>query len=100
MENETQNSSFFYSRLQICTKEKHFIKGEEFTEGSPKKTTIRNEYFYHFNDDNQIFQIDYQTADLATKYNYDSNALDKRIIYFEIRILSLKIFINTTATTG
>ena len=53
------------------------FKGEDFIEGMPKKTTARKEYFYHFNDENQIFQIDYQTLDLAIKYNYDTNGLLK-----------------------
>jgi hypothetical protein len=53
------------------------FKGEDFIEGMPKKTTARKEYFYHFNDENQIFQIDYQTSDLAIKYNYDTNGLLK-----------------------
>lgn len=53
------------------------FKGEDFIEGIPKKTTARKEYFYHFNDENQIFQIDYQTSDLAIKYNYDTNGLLK-----------------------
>jgi hypothetical protein len=53
------------------------FKGEDFLEGTPKKITARKEYFYHFNDTNQIFQIDYQTADLVTKYNYDTNGLIK-----------------------
>jgi hypothetical protein len=53
------------------------FKGEDFIEGMPKKTTARKEYFYHFNDENKIFQIDYQTADLVIKYNYDTNGLPK-----------------------
>jgi hypothetical protein len=53
------------------------FKGEDYIEGMPKKTTARKEYFYHFNDENQIFQIDYQTSDLAIKYNYDTNGLLK-----------------------
>jgi hypothetical protein len=53
------------------------FKGEDFIEGIPKKTTARKEYFYHFNDANQIFQIDYQTLDLVVKYNYDANGLIK-----------------------
>lgn len=53
------------------------FKGEDFAEGTPKKLAARKEYFYHFNDTNQIFQIDYQTADLVTKYNYDANGLIK-----------------------
>jgi hypothetical protein len=53
------------------------FKGEDYMAGTPKKVTDRKEYFYHFNDDNQIFQIDYQTSDLVTKYNYDSNGLIK-----------------------
>ncbi|MBF4469813.1 hypothetical protein [Flavobacterium sp. HJJ] len=51
------------------------FKGEDYIEGMPKKVTARKEYFYHFNDDNQIFQVDYQTNDLVTKYSYDSNGL-------------------------
>ncbi|REH01674.1 hypothetical protein [Flavobacterium aquicola] len=53
------------------------FKGEDLLEGMPKKVTARKEYFYHFNDYNQIFQIDYQTTDLVSQYNYDSNGLIK-----------------------
>lgn len=51
------------------------FKGEDFIEGMPKKTTARKEYFYHFNDENQVFQIDYQTSNLEIHYNYDTNGL-------------------------
>lgn len=53
------------------------FKGEDNIEGMPKKVTARKEYFYHFNDGNQIFQIDYQASDLVTKYSYDANGLIK-----------------------
>jgi len=53
------------------------FKGEDSTENNPQKVTTRKEYFYHFNDDNQIFQVDYQTTDVVTKYNYDVNGLIK-----------------------
>jgi len=53
------------------------FKGEDYTAGMPKKVTARNEYFYHFNDNNQIFQIDYQSTNLVTEYNYDANGLIK-----------------------
>jgi hypothetical protein len=65
-------SSVDYKYVQ---KKNILFKGEDFIEGTPKKTTARKEYFYHFNDYNQIFQIDYQTSDLVVKYNYDANGL-------------------------
>ena len=54
-------------------------KGEELITGSSKKTNSRNEYFYHFNDNNQIIQIDYQSTDLVTKYIYESNGMINEI---------------------
>ncbi|WP_264564874.1 hypothetical protein [Flavobacterium sp. N3904] len=62
-------------------------KGEDQTEG---KKNIRNEYFYHFNDDNQIVQIDYQSTDLTTKYIYDSNGLIKEIYSLKSGIITNK----------
>jgi hypothetical protein len=53
------------------------FKGEDSTENNPQKVITRKEYFYHFNDDNQIFQVDHQNTDLVTKYNYDGNGLIK-----------------------
>lgn len=90
LENETQTSDFSTTDYKYVQKKNILYKGEEVNEGAPKKATARNEYFYHFNDDNQIFQIDYQTKDLKTKYIYDSNALVKELHTFKSGLLSHK----------
>lgn len=77
-ENITEKDpSFSTVDCKYVQKKNILFKGEDYMAGTPKKVTDRKEYFYHFNDDNQIFQIDYQTSDLVTKYNYDSNGLIK-----------------------
>jgi len=65
-------------------------KGEDFTEKLPKKTTIRKEYFYHFNDENQIFQINDQNIDVTTLFNYNSNGLLKESLTSKSGITSHK----------
>lgn len=90
LENETQTPDFSIADYKYVQKKNILYKGEEVTEGSPKKTITRKEFFYHFNDDNQIFQIDYQSADLTTKYIYDSNALVKELHTFKSGVLSHK----------
>ncbi|PJJ08709.1 hypothetical protein CLU83_1999 [Flavobacterium sp. 1] len=77
-ENTAEKDPLFSSvDYKYVQKKNILFKGEDFIEGTPKKTTARKEYFYHFNDYNQIFQIDYQTSDLVVKYNYDANGLIK-----------------------
>jgi len=56
------------------------FKSEDYIINIPKKTTTRTEYFYHFNDENQILQIDYQSSDLTTKFNYDTNGMLKETL--------------------
>ncbi|HSD08366.1 hypothetical protein [Flavobacterium sp.] len=56
------------------------FKSEDYIINTPKKNTTRTEYFYHFNDENQISQIDYQTSDLTTKFNYDANGVLKETL--------------------
>lgn len=65
-------------------------KGEDYTQSSPKKKTTRKEYFYHFNDGNQIFQVDYQSADIVTQYNYNSNGLIKESLTSKSGVVSYK----------
>lgn len=65
-------------------------KGEDYTVNSPQKVTNRKEYFYHFNNQNQIFQIDYQTVDAAIQYNYDFNGLLKESLTSKSGIASYK----------
>ena len=90
LENETQTPDFSTADYKYVQKKNILYKGEEVIKSSPKKATTRNEYFYHFNDDNQIFQIDYQPTDLSTKYIYDSNALVKEVHTIKSGILSHK----------
>ena len=76
--NNTEKDPVFSTvDYKYVQKKNILFKGEDNTETLPQKVTTRKEYFYHFNDENQIFQIDYQTADLVTKYNYDANGLIK-----------------------
>ena len=78
IENTTEKDPIFSTvDYKYVQKKNILFKGEDHIEGSPKKVTARKEYFFHFNDENQIFQIDYQTDDLVTKYNYDANGLIK-----------------------
>ncbi|HEU4791693.1 MAG TPA: hypothetical protein VFS71_18555 [Flavobacterium sp.] len=90
LENETQTPDFSTADYKYVQKKNILYKGEEVTEGSSKKTTTRKEYFYHFNDENQVFQIDYQSTDLSKKFIYDSNALVKEMHTFKSGILSHK----------
>jgi hypothetical protein len=76
--NEAEKDPIFSAADYKYVQKKNILfKGEDYIEGSPKKTTARKGYFYHFNDNNQIFQIDYQTSDLVIKYDYDANGLIK-----------------------
>lgn len=84
---EPEYTTIDYNYVQ---KKNILYKGEELTEGSLKKTRTRKEYFYHFNDDNQIVQIDDQSTDVTTKYIYDLNALVKEIHTLKSGILSCK----------
>ena len=76
--NEAEKDPIFSTADYKYVQKKNILfKGEDYTENVPQKTTVRKDYFYHFNDNNQIFQIDNQTSDLAIKYNYDANVLIK-----------------------
>lgn len=77
LNNQSSTLNFSTVDYKYVQKKNILYKGEEISDGSSKKTTTRKEYFYHFNDGNQIVQIDYQSADLITKYIYDFNALLK-----------------------
>lgn len=78
IENTAEKDPIFSTvDYKYVQKKNILFKGEDYIEGMPKKTTARKEYFYHFNDNNQIFQIDYQASDLVIKYNYDANGLIK-----------------------
>ena len=68
---------FSTADYKYVQKKNILFKGEDYTENIPKKTTVRKDYFYHFNDNNQIFQIDNQTSDLVIKYDYDASGLIK-----------------------
>lgn len=73
-EQEPIFSTLDYKYVQ---KKNILFKGEDFTESKPKKTTTRKDYFYHFNEENQIFQIDNQSTDLVILYNYNPNGFVK-----------------------
>lgn len=75
--NSEKDPIFSTVDYKYVQKKNILFKGEDSTENNPLKVTTRKEYFYHFNDDNQIFQVDYQTTDVVTKYNYDVNGLIK-----------------------
>jgi hypothetical protein len=75
LENESPTPDFSTIDFKYVQKKNILYKGEEVTQSSPKKRTIRKEYFYHFNDDNQIFQVDDQSKEISTKYIYDVNGL-------------------------
>nr|WP_315252110.1 hypothetical protein [uncultured Flavobacterium sp.] len=76
--NEAEKDPIFSTADYKYVQKKNILfKGEDYTENVPQKTTLRKDYFYHFNDNNEIFQIDNQTSDLVIKYNYDANGLIK-----------------------
>ncbi|MBW4362740.1 hypothetical protein [Flavobacterium taihuense] len=77
--NQAQTSFFSTIDYKYVKKKNILYKGQENIEGELKKTNTRNEYFYHFNDNNQIVQIDYQSTDLVTKYIYDPNGMINEI---------------------
>jgi hypothetical protein len=89
-----QSATTFFSTVDYkYVKKKNILyKGQENIEGESKKINTRNEYFYHFNDENQIVQIDNQSTDFATKYIYDSNGLIKEVHTLKRDILTYKAF--------
>lgn len=90
LENESPTLIFSTVDYKYVQKKNILYKGEEVTEGASKKTTIRKEYFYHFNDNNQIVQIDDQSTEISTKYIYDINGLVKETQTLKSGILSNK----------
>lgn len=90
LENESPAPDFSTIDYKYVQKKNILYKGEEVTEGSPKKKTTRKEYFYHFNDYDQIVQIDDQSTDISTKYLYGFNAQIKETQTFKSGILSHK----------
>jgi hypothetical protein len=90
LSNQSSDPDYTTVDYKYVQKKNILYKGEELIEGTSKKTSARNEYFYHFNDDNQIVQIDYQSVDSSTTYLYDSNALVKETLTFKSGILSHK----------
>lgn len=90
LDNQFSEPSFVTIDYKYVQKKNILYKGEDFMEGSSKKPNIRKEYFYHFNDANQIVQKDEQSADLTTKYIYNFNSLVKETQTFKSGILSYK----------
>lgn len=90
LENKSPTPDFSVVDYKYVQKKNILYIGEEVTEGSPKKKTFRKEYFYHFNDDNQIVQIDDQSADISTNYIYDSNGIVKETQTLKSGMLSHK----------
>nr|WP_315151341.1 hypothetical protein [uncultured Flavobacterium sp.] len=76
--NETEKDPIFSTLDYKYVQKKNILfKGEDYTVNVPQKKTIRKDYFYHFNVNDQIFQIDSQTSDIVIQYNYDANGLIK-----------------------
>ncbi len=88
--NQAPDPNYETVDYKYVQKKNILYKGEELTEGSSKKTSAQKEYFYHFNDGNQIVQIDYQSSDLTTKYFYDFNALLEETQTYKSGVLSQK----------
>jgi hypothetical protein len=88
---ETEKDPFFSTVDYKYVQKKNILyKGEDYVESMPKKKTTKKEYFYHFNDGEQIFQIVDQTSDLITQYNYDSNGLIKESLTSKSGVASYK----------
>lgn len=90
LDNPSSAPDFSTVDYKYVIKKNILYKGEECTEGSVKKVKNKNEYFYHFNDFDQINQIDYQSTDLMVKYIYDSNGQVKEMQTFKSGLLSYK----------
>lgn len=90
LENESSEPVFSVVDYKYVEKKNILYKGEDVSEGSPKKKTTRKEYFYHFNDDNQIVQIDDKSADISTKYIYETDVFIKETQILKSGILSHK----------
>ena len=90
LKNESPTPDFSTVDYKYVQKKNILYKGEEVTEGSSKKKTSKNDYFYHFNDEDQIDQIDCQSTDLTTKYIYYENGLVKETQTLKSGILDHK----------
>lgn len=91
-EDNTDEGNPIFSTIdyKYVQKKNILFKGEDIIQNMPQKATTRKEYFYHFNDANQIFQVDYQSSDLTTKYNYGVNGLIKESLTLKSGMASHK----------
>jgi hypothetical protein len=87
LNNQAATTVFSTIDYKYVKKKNILYKGQENIEGELKKTNTRDEYFYHFNDENQIVQIDNQSNDSTTKYIYDSNGLVKEVHTLKLEVL-------------
>lgn len=85
-----QDPIFSTVDYRYVKKKNILYKGEDYKHNLPQKVTIQKEYFYHFNDANQIFQIDYKTSDSKIQYNYDINGFIKQSLTSKSGIATYK----------
>lgn len=88
--NESPAPVFSTIDYKYVQKKNILYKGEEIAKASSPKKITRNEYFYQFNDYNQIVFINYQSSAISTKYIYDANGLVKETQTFQSDVLSNK----------
>jgi hypothetical protein len=81
--NQSATPNYSTVDYKYVKKKNILYKGEEQIAGFPKKVNSRNEYFYHFNEEDKITQIDDQTLDYTAKYEYASNDLVKEVQTFK-----------------
>lgn len=85
-----KNPLFSTLDYKYVQKKNILYKGEDFIVSNPKKTITKKEYFYHFNDINQIFQIDFQSADVIIQYSYGANGLIRESLTSKSGVASYK----------
>lgn len=81
--NQSATPDYSTVDYKYVKKKNILYKGEEQIAGLPKKVNSKNEYFYHFTNEDKITQIDDQTSDYTTKYNYGDNGFVKEVQTFK-----------------
>ena len=81
--NQSETPDYSTVDYKYVRKKNILYKGEEEISGFPKKVNSRNEFFYHFNEEDKIIQVDDKTSDYTTNYSYTPNDLVKEIQIFK-----------------
>jgi len=81
--NQSETPDYSTVDFKYVRKKNILYKGEEEMSGLPKKVNSRAEFFYHFNDEDKIIQVDDKKSDYIANYSYTSNDLVKEIQTFK-----------------